>query len=382
MDTGCWPHDSHDCPLAHSFTHALTQHSISSLTHSLFQLSHSPLTPLYYIMSALSPVVSIKDSCHFVNATASHVHIDDEAVQRVASEWSASNISTLKQSITWDADNWHYCADVESLGPLTCQYIFVMDSLNFCFWPTEGFEYEHLALGLKAVLEQDATAFNADKLVSLTVDTLRGWFPGWDLPNADERVLRLRELGQALLDDFDGLAENLVAKAQRSAPKLVQLIIQYLPGFRDTSIYRGRLIHFYKRAQILVGDIWAAYGIREKNIKGDDKSQSIYQFHDMQALTMFADYRVPQILRNLGIFVYSDQLASDIDAKKEIPFGSDEEIEIRACTIVAVEMLQKALCQNGVTDVIEIEIDWLLWQQGEKIKDEIAPHHRTLTIYY
>lgn len=155
-----------------------------------------------------------------------------------------------------------------------------------------------------------------------------------------------------------------------------------MPGFRDSSIYQGRLIHFYKRAQILVGDIWAAYGIREKNIKGVEKSQSIYQFYDMQCLTMFADYRVPQILRDLGVFVYSEQLAADIDARKVIPCGSEEEIEIRACTIIAVEMLHQALLRLGVEDVIEIEIDWLLWQQGEKIKDEIAPHHRTLTIYY
>jgi hypothetical protein len=240
------------------------------------------------------------------------------------------------------------------------------------------------------VLENDTSAFDADKLINLDVDTLLSWFPGWELPNAQERVYRLRELGQALLDDFEGLAEKLVAKADRSAPKLVQLILRYLPGFRDTSIYQGRLIHFYKRAQILVGDIWAAYGIREKNIHREDEDKpdetqsncSIYQFHDMEALTMFADYRVPQILRNLGIFLYSDTLAADIDSKREIPFGSEAEIEIRACTIIAVEMLHKALIRLGVEDVIEIEIDWLLWQQGEKIKDEIAPHHRTLTIYY
>jgi hypothetical protein len=102
----------------------------------------------------------------------------------------------------------------------------------------------------------------------------------------------------------------------------------------------------------------------------------------MQALTMFADYRVPQILRHLGVFVYTEKLAVDVDARKEIPCGSEEEIEIRACTIIAVEMLHRALLRLGVEDVIEIEIDWLLWQQGEKIKDDIAPHHRTKTIYY
>lgn len=34
-------------------------------------------------------------------------------------------------------------------GPLTVQYLLVLDALNFCFWPEPGLEYEHLARGLK-----------------------------------------------------------------------------------------------------------------------------------------------------------------------------------------------------------------------------------------
>lgn len=39
--------------------------------------------------------------------------------------------------VTWDSGDFHYFADVENDGPLTCQYVFVMDALNFCFWPTD-----------------------------------------------------------------------------------------------------------------------------------------------------------------------------------------------------------------------------------------------------
>ena len=34
-------------------------------------------------------------------------------------------------------------------GPLTAQYLLVIDTLNFCFWPESGLEYEQLARGLK-----------------------------------------------------------------------------------------------------------------------------------------------------------------------------------------------------------------------------------------
>jgi hypothetical protein len=200
--------------------------------------------------------------------------------------------------------------------------------------------------------------------------------------------------------EFDGLAENIVIQAHGSAVRLVCLILRYLPGFRDTVVYRGRLVHLYKRAQILVGDLWAAYGrilSRDENEESrdeKDRRKSIYCFHDMGQLTMFADYRVPQILRQvfqirdilflcrqLGILSYSESLTNRIDRKEQVPFGSEEEVEIRACTIVAVEMLQKELERQGMK-LLVIEIDWLLWQIGERRKDEIPPHHRTLTVYY
>ena len=96
---------------------------------------------------------------------------------------------------------------------------------------------------------------------------------------------------------------------------------------------------------------------------------------------MFADYRVPQILRSMDILSYSTELAKRIDNFEEIQFGSDEEIEIRALTIISVDMLQKSLLKKGI-NLLVIELDWLLWQKGEEAKDKLLPHHRTKTIYY
>ena len=78
---------------------------------------------------------------------------------------------------------------------------------------------------------------------------------------------------------------------------------------------------------------------------------------------------------------YSESTAKRVDDRTEIPFGSEVESEIRAATVVAVEMLQKELAALGM-DLLVIEVDWLLWQRGEVAKDSILPHHRTLTIYY
>ena len=96
---------------------------------------------------------------------------------------------------------------------------------------------------------------------------------------------------------------------------------------------------------------------------------------------MFADYRVPQILRAYGALVYSCDLAHTIDTHTEIPFGAVEETEIRACTVTAVELLRAALELKG-RSLMSIELDWLLWQKGEAALATLSPPHKTLTIYY
>jgi Potential Queuosine, Q, salvage protein family len=319
-----------------------------------------------------SPTSSVRASCERVMAMAQHVRLDDDEMDRLAAD--LANKATLQlEGVAWDACGWHYCADAPQQGPLTCQYVFVLDALNFCFWPsTQGLEYDIVAVALKKALEKDVEAFSAPRLAAMTAQQLASWFPEHTLPEVEERALRINELGEVLQERFQGLAANLVAEARGSAVTLVDLVLQHLPGFRDTSIYRGRLVHFYKRAQILVGDLWAAYGKQQ---------EGAYAFKDVDQLTMFADYRVPQLLRSLGVLVYDAALSEAVDALQEVPFGSEQEVEIRAATVVSVERLRAALAARGLP-LLVIEVDWLLWQIGEQSKDDIKPHHRTRTIFY
>jgi hypothetical protein len=208
----------------------------------------------------------------------------------------------------------------------------------------------------------------------MSVEKLSSWFPKHTLPQVEERVDCLQELGQVLARDFDGLAMNAIKASKGSAVQLVNIMLAHFPHFRDTAMYDGRLVHFYKRAQILVGDLWAAYG------KPTDPLHPC-SFSDIAELTMFADYRVPQILRVMNVLEYAPELASTIDRLEELPWGSRGEVEIRAQTVIAVELLQKALSQRGCP-LMTLECDWLLWQKGEELKDTILPHHRTLSIYY
>ncbi|KAJ0399011.1 hypothetical protein P43SY_008331 [Pythium insidiosum] len=321
----------------------------------------------------MDPTALVRDSTARVVAQATHVHIDDAGVDRLADKLSAKlQAPDSPGYVTWDSGDFHYFADVDADGPLTCQYVFVMDALNFCFWPTESMEYEHLARGLKNALLKDPHALDADKLINVSTETVTSWFHPFVPPQLLERQRKVREVGEVLKHFFGGYALNLVQQANGSAVEAVRLILAYFPGFRDHAVYKGEHVHFYKRAQILIGDVWAAYGRRETGVAS---------FHDIGKLTMFADYRVPQVLRPEGVLVYSDELAALVDSKTEIAAGSEMESEIRAATIQAVERIHENMTRRGLRLQV-IELDWLLWQIGEDSKDALQPHHRTLSVYY
>jgi hypothetical protein len=68
--------------------------------------------------------------------------------------------------------------------------------------------------------------------------------------------------------------------------------------FQDHGIYKGHQIHFYKLAQLLIANVWRSF-----------KKIDLGEFYDIHELTIFPDYRVPQILRHWGVIEYSKELA-------------------------------------------------------------------------
>lgn len=256
-------------------------------------------------------------------------------------------------------------------------------ALNFCFWPAEtDLQYDSIAISLKKVLEADPAAFDCHRLAELTPATLQGWLEGSGhaFPEVEERARLLRQVGIALAQRYPhagggALAVDLVREAHQSATQLVRLITEVLPGFRDEAVYAGRQVSLYKRAQILVADLWAAYG---RQTDGD----SPFAFRDVARLTMFADYRVPQMLLHLGVMSYAKDLGARVEAGEEVVPGSPMEVEIRACTIQAVERLLEPLSRAAGRPVLAIETDWLLWQLGERNRASLPPFHRCRTIFY
>lgn len=313
-------------------------------------------------MVALHPLQAVHDSATFIAHHARYVHVDNDATLALA--YRIAEGST--PPVAWD--NVHHFNDGT---PRTAQYLLVLDSLNFCFWPQPAWDYNRLALALKQTMLHEPERFTAERLARVTdadVRTMLG--DADDIPLVSQRALLLREIGTVLAGRWQGEAANLIQAAQGSAAALVALITAEFPGFRDHAIYKGFPVYFYKRAQIAAGDLWGSFG-----------GAGLGAFHDLHHLTMFADYRVPQILRAEGVMVYESELAAQVDQQIELAAGSEYEIEIRGMTIYAVEQLRAHLKKMGIQQS-SVELDWLLWNIGEARQHTIAPHHNTLTIYY
>ena len=83
----------------------------------------------------------------------------------------------------------------------------------------------------------------------------------------------------------------------KSALKLIDLVVEDFPCFKDEANYKGKIVAIYKRVQILVSDLHYFFG-----------SDGLGNFEDLDSLTIFADYRVPQVLMYFEAVSYSDEL--------------------------------------------------------------------------
>lgn len=175
----------------------------------------------------------------------------------------------------------------------------------------------------------------------------------------------------------------------------MNLLARDFDSFRDEHLFEGRRkpIRILKRAQILVADLWAAF-----------EGEGYGKFRDIDKVTMFADYRVPQILNTMGCISYGPTLEAAVRDKKDILSGSSWEMQLRgknscvsvcditpltflpACSIWCVELIRREILkEHPGTHINAILIDFFLYDTIKEIEaagEESIPHHRTRSIWY
>ncbi len=319
------------------------------------------------------PVLS---SCLTVVEQSQFVRIDAAAISHLLNSNSPLEIAVPPQGVA----PYHYC---DGTG-VTAEWIFVLDTVNHCFWPEAGSPlwtvhygnealsgYWALAASLKRAMEEKIPIHQAKILSTLDSQALAHIFRGsGKIPLFEERLTNLRKAGQVLMDRFQGSFIHVLEEAGGSAVELVHLLAAEFASFNDTTTYHGNKVYFFKRAQLLVQDLWTTFS-------GDTWGD----FVDLEKLTAFADYKLPQVLRHLGIIRYEPELAELIQRLEHIPSGTPEEVEIRAATIWAVELLRRELGRRG-QEVSSAQLDCWLWHLGQDDTYRSLPYHRTRTIFY
>lgn len=316
----------------------------------------------------------ILQSTTFVVEKSEFVKINEDAIKKVAQR--------LKEE-KWQLPQWDKNYHFFDNSARTLAYFFILDSINFSFWSKKKDQkyrirhqgkningYNSLALSLKMAFSRHHPIEKNEYLIKITKSELLKLLNGkGKLALLEKRLHILHQNALIIKKHFNGEIKNVFDKAHNDAIALLDILIKYFPSFRDEALYKRKNILFYKRAQILINDLYAAFG-----------GKGLGAFTNMDTLTAFADYKIPQILRHWDIFSYTPSLAKKIDAKIELKKNSPEELEIRANTIWAVEYLKEELKVLGI-DLQSREIDWLLWKKASSEKG-MKPYHRVRTVFY
>lgn len=337
-------------------------------------------------------VVMPKDAAKLIAETSKDVTINMDGVKELAQvmyKCVKDGTYTIK---SWKTDHE---LNPQTMKKSTVDWIFVADTLNFSFWsPDEkkkymvrykGKEYtgywswiaafnRALDNGIDLTDPKCYTSISKEKFVDIFKSDSE-----YEIPMLEERYDVLREAGNKLLEKYDGSFVNCIDRCENSAQALLQLVVKEFPSYRDEAEYNGKTVAIYKRVQILIADIWACF-----------EGQSYGEFHDIDTITMFADYRIPQALVQFNAMEYSDKLITFLNKGQLMNTGDRYEVEIRGCSIWAVELIceetKKLLKADDSTKdamINAIIIDHYLWDYRRQHASEIdVPFHRIRCLYY
>ena len=93
------------------------------------------------------------------------------------------------------------------------------------------------------------------------------------------------------------------------------------------------------------------------------------------------------MLHSLGVISYSPPLDHHIGNSKVVPSGHSWEVQLRGCSIWAVELIKREILCNhpDARNVNAVLIDFFLYDLAKEKEVQVGfarPHHRTRSIWY
>lgn len=306
----------------------------------------------------------IKSSCEFVANNSKHVSINDDEIIKLVSK--IDNIE-LKN---WLSSSPFGLLDLKVERIIN--FLLIFESIDFSFWgePKWSIETDNGKLDgsialmyclLKYIKEKGTTDFS-----NITSQEFSKIVKGnIEIPLIEKRFEIAKEVSTIVNEKMNGNFFEYIHDITDDT-KLFNLIVNYFPNFKDERNYKEQTIYFYKLAQLLTSDILHIREIKE-GIK-------VNYSH----LIGCADYKIPQVLRAMGILKYDKDLSMIVDNNIPIEENSEYEIEIRANMIFVICKIGKLL--NNKYDYIDIN-DYLFMQKKNKSL-KLRPYHLTRNTNY
>lgn len=304
----------------------------------------------------------INSSTKYVSENSRYVKINYERLNKIIDKLDISKIK--------------YWLDSNPYGLLDLSCEEIIDFLliyhtigDYCFWGDPKWKIKtqdgKIIDGSYAMLYLLMTRYKEEKSFDMSKEEFKEFLKGnVQIPLLEDRYQNLVIMNNFLRErkiSFYELIKNFYKDEE-----LIDFIISNFSYFKDESEYKGRTIYFYKRAQLLASDILHVRKILE-HVKVD-----------FSHLPGCADYKIPQVMRCMGILEFSDELANLVDNKIELKEGSEMEVEIRANDLVVLDYMAEKLNER----ISRMDLNDYIWLLGQDKSKMTKPYHRTLTKHY
>lgn len=306
----------------------------------------------------------IIETSKYITNNSKYVKINESKVDEFASEMKDIKLSHWLSSSP--------CGLLDLPVETIINFLLINDTLDFSFWgnpkwtieTVDGEKDGSIAL-LYALLEYVKTHGTTDFSNVSEGEFAKILKGNVEIPLFKERYNIIKNISQTVNSEMNGNFYEYI-KNINSDTELFELLINKFPSLKDERTYNGQTIYFYKLAQLLTSDILHIRALKE-NIDAD-----------YSHLVGCSDYKIPQVMRGLGLLEYNSELSELVDNKKELPENSIYEVEIRANMITVIDMIKEKL--EG--KVCAIDINDYIWCQSKNKKFNFKPYHLTRTTGY
>ncbi|XP_054947930.1 queuosine 5'-phosphate N-glycosylase/hydrolase isoform X2 [Pan paniscus] len=208
-----------------------------------------------------------RESSKFIAENSRDVFIDSGGVRRVAELLLAKAAGPELRVEGWKA--------LHELNPRAADeaainWVFVTDTLNFSFWSEQDEHkcvvryrgktysgYWSLCAAVNRALDEGIPITSASYYATVTLDQVRNILRSdtdVSMPLVEERHRILNETGKILLEKFGGSFLNCVRESENSAQKLMHLVVESFPSYRDVTLFESWSYAMFHR---LVLNSWA-----------------------------------------------------------------------------------------------------------------------------